>query len=241
MTQTKPGLLLPIVALAAFLGACGAPESESPAPAEAPTAPAEVAIETPELDKGAVGLIRDRYIAAVNAGNLDELMSLWADDGVLLPPDQPATVGKEAIRAWYQGMFGQFDAEATMRPAETHIASDWGFDRGTYTLTLTPTAPAPITGNPPAELIDPPQAGTPGTPEPEPEGAIASPGAQAPRAARPTGPAANMNVKYIVIVKRGEGGNWQVAQYIWNFDAPAARPRAGASPGAAAPAPAPQP
>jgi ketosteroid isomerase-like protein len=227
--QTKAGLLLSLVALAAGLGACGAPESESPAKIEAPTAPAEVATETPELDKGAVGLIRDRYIAAVDSGNLDELMSLWTDNGVLLPPDQPAVVGKEAIRTWYQGMFSQFEVAATLRPAETHIASDWGFDRGAYTLTLTPKAPAPATGNPPAELIDPPMAGTPGTQAPEPEGAIASPGAQAPPATRPAGPSTTLNVKYLVVVKRGDGGNWQVVEYIWNFDAPAPRPRAAAA------------
>jgi ketosteroid isomerase-like protein len=239
--QLKAGLLLTSAALAAVLGACGAPESETNATTEAPTAPAEVATETPELDRGAVGLIRDRYIAAVNDGNLDELMSLWADDGVLLPPDQPAVAGKEAIRAWYQGMLGQFDADAALRPGATHIAGDWGYDRGTYALTLTPKAPAPstpTTGNPPAELIDPPQTGTQ---PPAPEGAIPSLGEQAP-AARPAGPSTTMNVKYVVIVKRGQGGNWQVAEYMWNFEAPTpARPRAGAAPSAPAPAPAPQP
>jgi ketosteroid isomerase-like protein len=210
--------IAPMLALAA-LAACGTPQSETPAPEAAPTKPAEVVTETPELDSGAVGLVRDRYIAAVNDGNLDDVMALWVDDGVLMPPDEQAVVGKEAIRAWYERMFSRFDVDADITSSETHIAGDWGFDRGSYTLSLAPKAPpapAPADGSAPADPDD--AAALPAGTPPGPAAADV----------KPAGPA--QTAKYLVIVKRDEKSAWKVARNVWNFEAPPQRPEAPGNP-----------
>ncbi|HEX2644444.1 MAG TPA: nuclear transport factor 2 family protein [Thermoanaerobaculia bacterium] len=231
--QIQAGLRLVLATFVVAAAGCGAPQTEDPA-MSAPTAPTDVSIETPELDRGSIGVTRDNYVAAVRDGNLEAMMGLWAEDGVLMPPDQPAVSGKDAIRAWYQNLLGSFVAEATLRSAETQIGAEWSFDRGTYTLTLRPKAAAPVTDTPEA----PPAA----------DGADAvntagpDPSAPPAPAARPAGPAQTITAKYLVVVRRGQGGNWKVARFIWNFDAPGQRP-ADATPAtpAAPAAPARQP
>src|SRR4030042_2405983 len=37
---------------------------------------------------------------AAGSGDLDRIVAYWADDAIVLPPDQPAVVGKAAIREY---------------------------------------------------------------------------------------------------------------------------------------------
>ena len=37
---------------------------------------------------------------AAASGDLERALVYWAEDAIVLPPDQPAVVGKDAIRAW---------------------------------------------------------------------------------------------------------------------------------------------
>lgn len=40
------------------------------------------------------------WAAAAASGDIERIAAFWADDAVVLPPDEPAVVGKEAIRAF---------------------------------------------------------------------------------------------------------------------------------------------
>jgi uncharacterized protein (TIGR02246 family) len=200
-------IVFPLLLAIGFAGACSpAPEREGTTGTEtgtstgAATGTAE-STPAPELDPGVIGQVRDRYIAAVNDGDLDALMGFWTEDGVLIPPGQPAAMGKEAIRGWYQNMFNQVDADIDIRSAETRISGDWGYDRGTFTMTLAPKAAG--------------GAGTaaPGTP----------PG---PAAADVKIPASPQTFNYVVLLQRGAGGGWKIARNIWTPDASPAAPGA---------------
>jgi ketosteroid isomerase-like protein len=170
---------------------------DAPAAEVTPTAPESSA--PTELDTGAIGLIRDRYVAAVNDGDLDALMALWDDEGVLSPPGQARVDGKAAIQEWYQGMFRQSDADVDITSDQSRIAGDWAYDRGTFTLKLSPKSPSP-----------------------SPQGSTAP--ATGPATAEVSGaPAQTFN--YVVILRRQGGGDWKVTQNIWNpASAPAAAP-----------------
>jgi uncharacterized protein (TIGR02246 family) len=211
-------LVVPLLLAIGLAGACSpAPEGEGTASesaaSETGTAGTAESTPAPEQDPGAVGQLRDRYIAAVNDGDLDALMGFWTDDGVLIPPGQPAASGKDAIRAWYQGMFNQADADIDIRSAETRIVGDWGYDRGTFTLTLAPRTGAPGT----------PASAGPDTPVSSPPG---------PAAADVKIPSSPQAFNYLVIVQRGAGGDWKVARNIWTPDA---TPGAPGEPGAGRP------
>jgi uncharacterized protein (TIGR02246 family) len=97
----------------------------------------------------AVNEIWREYSASLNADDLNRWMALWTDDGIQMPPDEPAVVGKKGIRARNQGVLDQFSFNIAITNAEVRTAGDLAFARGTYKATLTPKRggnPIPIDG-----------------------------------------------------------------------------------------------
>ena len=90
-----------------------------------------------EADQAAIRTLHEQTAAASSAG---DLAALFTDDAIVMAPNAPALVGKEAIRTWAQGLFDQFTLEETVTTEEIQVAGDWGFLRGTYTATTTPKA-----------------------------------------------------------------------------------------------------
>ncbi|MFQ5962467.1 MAG: YybH family protein [Candidatus Methylomirabilales bacterium] len=144
-----------------------------------------------EADVEAVHRVRETHDAAVNAGDLEAYLAVFAEDAVLMPPNEPPVLGKEATRAWGQGLFSQFSFEETMSSEEVVVAGDWGFDRGTYTI-----RPTPKVGGEAAE----------GTPIEQPEIGRELDYAQ-------TG-------KYLWILKRQGDGSWKTARAMWSSNHP---------------------
>ncbi len=211
-------IVLPL-ALAAALSACRAGD-EAAAPAQDTTTAAPIDTATPELDTAIIGQTRDQFIAAVNRADLDGVMAFWSDDGVLMPPGQPAVSGKDAVRAWYQQRFGQVTTRIDIRSEETHVAGDTAYDRGTLTMSLAPKPLAPATSPTPApgqEGLDTDLTTT----SPDAPAAPDNPPVAPPPAAA-TAAGTSQPAKYIVVMRRDATGDWKVAHNIWNFDAPAA-------------------
>jgi uncharacterized protein (TIGR02246 family) len=97
----------------------------------------------------AVNEIWKEYSASLNAGDLDRWLALWTEDGIQMPPDEPAVVGKERIRARNQRVLDQFRFNIGITNAEARTAGDLAFARGTYQASLTPKQggnPIPIDG-----------------------------------------------------------------------------------------------
>ena len=59
-----------------------------------------------EADVEVLHSVRETHDGAVNAGDLEAYLAVFAEDAVLMPPNEPPVVGKEATRAWAQGLFG---------------------------------------------------------------------------------------------------------------------------------------
>ncbi|MHC4489424.1 MAG: YybH family protein [Planctomycetota bacterium] len=57
-----------------------------------------------------------------------------------MPQNQPAVVGKEAIRSLYQSVFEEFTVKGSGKLLEVEAAGDRGYFWSTYTLTATPKA-----------------------------------------------------------------------------------------------------
>ena len=89
----------------------------------------------------AIDRTRDVHVAAVNSGDADAWAASFADDGVQMPPNAPANVGRDNIQAWSAAFLAAFRPEFSLAPEEVQIAgADWAFERGTYEITLTPKA-----------------------------------------------------------------------------------------------------
>lgn len=91
-----------------------------------------------ETDIVAIENLMNQYGAALNAGDLELWISLWAENGIQMPPNAPAVIGKEQIRAKFESIFPVFIFNMIVTTKEVRTAGDLAFARGTYTLSLTP-------------------------------------------------------------------------------------------------------
>ncbi len=74
------------------------------------------------------------------AVDADALLSLYGDEPVLMPQDQPAVFGKAAIRSLYQSVLRDYAITSESRLMEVEASGDWGYFWSTYSLTATPKA-----------------------------------------------------------------------------------------------------
>lgn len=83
------------------------------------------------------------------AGDADLLLSLYADEPVLMPQDLPVVVGKDAIRPLYEAVLKEYDFESEWTLKEIVVSGDMGYFWSAYTLSATPKAggePMNVTG-----------------------------------------------------------------------------------------------
>ena len=94
--------------------------------------------ENLEADTAAIIDFMNQYRSSQNVGDIDQFMSLWTEDGILMPPNGPPVVGKDRIRVRTKRNFDQFTFDLNGTEAEVEVAGGWAFTRGTYTITVTP-------------------------------------------------------------------------------------------------------
>ena len=89
-------------------------------------------------DTDSVKKVIENYAKACNTGDFDLWMSLWADDGVQMPPNTPMRVGKKQIREGMKPIFDQFNMNIEVDLKEVKVHGDYGLTRCTYFLHITP-------------------------------------------------------------------------------------------------------
>ena len=80
----------------------------------------------------AVNDLLKEYSASLNSGDLDRWAALWTDDGIQMPPGEPAVIGKERIRTRNGAGLDRFKFDMGITNEELRVAGDWAFIRGTY-------------------------------------------------------------------------------------------------------------
>ncbi|MFQ5792778.1 MAG: YybH family protein, partial [Acidobacteriota bacterium] len=100
--------------------------------APAPPAVAPEAAQV-EADIAAINEIWNQYSSSLKSGDAERWISLWTDDGVQMPPDEPPVIGREQIGAGTKGFLDEFVVESfDITTAEVRVAGDWAFARGTF-------------------------------------------------------------------------------------------------------------
>ncbi len=84
--------------------------------------------------------LNDAWDEAYNAVDMDRLLSLYTDDAVRIPPNEPPLIGKEAIQGNFQQSFDMFTEETDSVIADIKISGDFAFVRGTWKDIQTPKA-----------------------------------------------------------------------------------------------------
>lgn len=96
-----------------------------------------------ETDLVAIDTVRKDHVEALNAGNAGAWVEQFADDGVQMPPNTPANVGKENISLWSAGLLSNFRVKFGLTVDEVRILGDWAFERGAFSIALDPAAGGP--------------------------------------------------------------------------------------------------
>lgn len=117
-----------ICLIALLLPACApAPVSETPAE-EAPST---------EADIEAIKNVIQQEITAVNAGDLESFLEVFAPDVEIIPPNQPAVRGEQA-RQWARNFMGQVAIQVAYSNEEFTVAGDIGVHRCSLDATFSP-------------------------------------------------------------------------------------------------------
>ena len=85
----------------------------------------------PALDKLAAD-----WAAAFNAKDAAKIASFYADDAVVMPPNQPIVKGRANIEAHFKGEIQQGATNFQLKPVESAISGSQAFEVGTSTMTL---------------------------------------------------------------------------------------------------------
>jgi len=79
--------------------------------------------ELNEKDKAAIEKVYQQDVSATLALDPVALTDGWAEDAVRLDPDQPALVGKQAIRKWYEGLAAIPDLKVLSYVPTNHLTT----------------------------------------------------------------------------------------------------------------------
>ena len=95
-----------------------------------------------EADRMAIRQADETDMKMMNAKDWKGDLVLYEDDAIVLPPNQAAVQGKAAIQAWDEAFppFSNFQEQSV----EIEGRGDLAYDRGTYSMTMTPPGAAPI-------------------------------------------------------------------------------------------------
>jgi uncharacterized protein (TIGR02246 family) len=78
------------------------------------------------------------FAGAMNRTDMTKVMTYYADDAVLLPPNAPAVHGKAAIQQFWSGMLSSAKFNVTLTPDTILTSGDLATEVGHYDLTVTP-------------------------------------------------------------------------------------------------------
>jgi len=122
--------------LALAFGAMVAGSGCAPAPPPAPKndAPADLA---------AIAAGRVAFEAGYNAADAEAIGKLYTADAISEPNHQDTLKGRDAIVQSLKGMFEHVSVKASLKSEEVRTSGDTGFDRGTYSVEVTPKAGTP--------------------------------------------------------------------------------------------------
>jgi uncharacterized protein (TIGR02246 family) len=95
--------------------------------------------------KAAVDAINVNYARWMNANAADSVASLFAEDGVLMPPGAPVVAGREAIRTYMAANPMPPGSNMSFTAVDVAANGPMAVERGTYTFTMPAMGRTPAT------------------------------------------------------------------------------------------------
>lgn len=116
--------------LALIIGTATALSACAPAPAAPPT------VDT-AAEEAALKAITAEWLDAYNAGDVEKIVAMYAEDAVLMPPHAPVATGHAGIRAFLTTDTAAAKAAGVKLvpgAATVGVAGDTGWESGSYTI-----------------------------------------------------------------------------------------------------------
>ena len=92
----------------------------------------------PQSEIEAIQKLNDEFAAAMNASDVDAILSLITADIVMMPPGAPPARGTDAVRALFEGMFSRMKLHEVWTSEEIVVEGDLAYDWSSYVTTVTP-------------------------------------------------------------------------------------------------------
>ena len=92
----------------------------------------------------AVNRVRARHVVAINAGDTEAALSIFAVDAVVMPAGQPTLKGAAALRDWLTHVFANFTLQGfEIRPDVVEQYGNTAIEHGNWKATLQPKSGSP--------------------------------------------------------------------------------------------------
>lgn len=82
-------------------------------------------------------VIRERneaFVKAFNAKDIDQILGIYAENSVFMPPNEPIIRGKDALRTFYQDLIKAGASDLRLNVAEVSGHGPLAYQTGTYEL-----------------------------------------------------------------------------------------------------------
>lgn len=73
--------------------------------------------------------VEQAIVSAFERKDAAAIAACYTEDAILMPPNQPAVVGREAIEAHFRQAFGRVEASLATVVEEVEVAGDWAWLR----------------------------------------------------------------------------------------------------------------
>lgn len=91
------------------------------------------------MSKSPAEVLHQQVLQASLSGNIDAMVSLYAEDAVLMPPNDTSVYGQAEIRAWWEEYFSFFRITSSVETAhDVSVAGDHAFIRSSFSVTIIP-------------------------------------------------------------------------------------------------------
>ena len=87
-------------------------------------------------DVDRIAELRTQFFDAFGREDPDRLSELVTDDFVTMPPEEPAVVGRDANRMWWEAGFEQSDVRYRTTPRECEVHGEWAWERFDWHMEL---------------------------------------------------------------------------------------------------------
>lgn len=121
-----------LVVMAMGMAACGPRNRGAASREDAPALSAG--------DSAGIAAADSAFQAAANAGDAAAVAAVYAIDASLLPPNLPVRRGRDAIRAFWGGLFDAYTVKFEVSPDVIEGRGDLAYNMGHYRFTAVPKA-----------------------------------------------------------------------------------------------------